>query len=334
VLSILDADDDMQVVTVSKDGMAAAATGADEMTQVMESAESAIVGEGRILVPIRLEGRAIGVLDLQSNGVAQFEQQHAHFASRLADHAAIAIENARLYERIDRANEATSQFVSQVTHKLRTPLTSIRGYAGLLGNERVGSLTPKQKAFAEAIERNVDWMEVLVCDLQDISQIEAGEFRLRREAVPLISALKEAFQATEGQMEARSHEVRWDIPGDLPAVLADPASLTKIFANLLSNACKYTPDGGHIDVRAQCSEGSVQCTVTDDGIGISPEDQAQVFTKFFRSEDAAVRGMPGTGLGLSIVKHLVEMHGGETTVESQPGRGTAVTFTLPVARIG
>jgi signal transduction histidine kinase len=330
-LSVLDADDRMRMVIAPRNGLTPVVAEGEEMKQAMDSTEPAILMEDRILAPIRLDGRAIGLLDVQGKGKPRFDQEHAHFASRLADHAAIAIENARLYERIRGANRAKSEFVSFVTHELRTPLTSIRGYASLLGNERVGSLSPRQKEFAQAIHRNVDRMKVLISDLQDIAKIEAGQLRLEKKAVSLTDALREAFQTARDEIGDRSHSVRSDIPDDLPAVLADPTYLTQILVNLLSNACKYTPESGDIRVRARSADGTVRCTVMDNGIGISPEDQAQLFTKFFRSESPAVREMPGTGLGLSIVKKLVEMHGGETKVESQLGRGTAVTFTVPAA---
>jgi signal transduction histidine kinase len=321
----------MRTVTASKNGLTPIVAGSEEIRQSMESPGPAMLSENHILVPIRLDGRAIGLLDLQGIGTSSLQPEHACFATRLADHAAIAIENARLHERVRRANQAKSEFVSFVTHELRTPMTSIRGYASLLGNEMVGTLSPRQKEFAEAIHRNVDQMKVLVSDLQDISRIEAGQLRLEKQAVSLTGALREAFQATKDEIGDRYHSMRSDIPDDLPEVLGDPTYLRRILVNLLSNARKYTQEGGDIRVRARCLDDTVQCTVIDNGIGISPEDQTQLFTKFFRSEDPAVREMPGTGLGLSLVKHLVEMHGGETRIESQLGRGTAVTFTIPVA---
>ena len=121
------------------------------------------------------------------------------------------------------------------------------------------------------------------------------------------------------------------LPDDLPPVHADPVRLAQILINLLSNAYKYTPEGGQIHVRAWLQNEYVHCAVSDTGIGISPDDQAKLFTRFFRSEDPAVREMPGTGLGLCIVKSLVELQGGEIRVETQLEEGTTFTFTVPVA---
>ena len=139
------------------------------------------------------------------------------------------------------------------------------------------------------------------------------------------------MQSTQGQVEARSQQLMVEVPGELPSVSADPARLTQVLINLLSNAYKYTPEGGNIHVRAWLENGYVSCAVSDTGIGMSPDDLEKLFTKFFRSEDPAVREMPGTGLGLCITKSLVELQGGEMKVESQVGEGTTFTFTIPVA---
>ena len=201
----------------------------------------------------------------------------------------------------------------------------------MLIKQMFGPLTPQQEQFVHTICNNVERMQIQVSDLQDISRIETGQLLLATKPMALASVLEDALQATRGQVEARSQQLTLEVPEDLPLVHADPARLTQILINLLSNAYKYTPEGGHIRLRAWLQDGYVHCTVSDTGIGISPEDQARLFTKFFRSEDPEVREMPGTGLGLCIVKSLVELQGGEIEMESQLGKGTTFTFTVPVA---
>jgi len=299
---------------------------------VVRSREPIVVGRLRILVPIRYEDQAVGLIDLRSNGSLLFRPEHAQFASRLADHAAVAIENACLYEKVRQADRAKSEFVSFVAHELRTPMTSIRGYADMLGGGVVGSLTPQQGDFVQIIHNNVERMQILVADLQDISRIETGQMRLEVKATSFAAALEDALQSTQGQIEGRSQQLTLEVPKDMPPVHADSARLAQILINLFSNACKYTPEGGHVSVQVSMDDGRVCCAVSDTGIGISPEDQAKLFTKFFRSEDSAVRDMPGTGLGLCIVKSLVELQGGEIEVESQLGEGTTLTFTVPIAK--
>jgi signal transduction histidine kinase len=303
----------------------------DAVRLVMASREPIVIGAKRMLVPIRCKDRVVGLLDLRGNGGRSFRPDHAQFASRVADHAAIAIENARLYERVRQANLAKSEFVSLVAHELRTPMTSIRGYTDMLARQIVGPLTPRQAEFLSIIGSNVHRMQVLVSDLQDISRIETGRLRLEMESTALAEAIQNALQATRGQIEGRSQQLELDVPEGLPRVHADPARLAQILINLLSNAHKYTPEGGRIRVRAWLDNGYVHCSVIDNGVGISVEDQTQLFTKFFRSENPAVRQIPGTGLGLCIVKSLVELQGGRIELASALGEGSTFTFTVPVS---
>ncbi len=297
---------------------------------VMRSQGPLVIGRLRILVPIRCRDHMVGLLDLRSNGNPAFRPEHAQFASRLADHAAVAIENARLYEEVRQANQAKSEFISLVAHELRTPMTSIRGYADMMARGMVGPMSPQQVDFARIICSNVERMQVLVSDLQDISRIETGQLRLEIKPIALSEAVRSALQSTRSQIEARAQQLAVDVP-DALMVNADPARTTQVLINLLSNACKYTPEGGRIGVRARVDGSYVYCAVSDNGIGMSAEDQMRLFTKFFRSENPVVRETPGTGLGLCIVKSLVELQGGVIAVESEPGRGTTFTFTLPAA---
>lgn len=329
-LSILDEGE--VVRTVSRPSSECPVALEAETLRAAEDSRGPLVIEGRrMLVPIRFEDRMVGLLDLRRNGEGGFEADHVQLVGRLADHAAVAIENARLYEKVRQANLAKSEFVSFVAHELRTPMTSIRGYADLLAKGIVGPLTPQQEEFIHTILSNVERMQILVSDLRDVSRIETGQLLLEIRPAGLEEALDGALEATRAQIEARNQQLTVEVPEDLPAVSADPARLTQVLINLLSNACKYTPAGGHIGVRAWTHDGYVHCAVSDTGIGISPEDQVRLFTKFFRSEDPAVREVPGTGLGLCIVKSLVELHGGHIEVESQLGVGTTFTFTVPIA---
>jgi len=329
VLGVLDDGGSFRVGSCAGDGNETDLSDVPQL--VMDCREPVVVDGGRMLVPIRCEDRVVGVLDLRRGDTRQFKPDHVQLAGRLADRAAIAIENARLYEQVRRANQAKSEFVSLVAHELRTPMTSIHGYADMLEKRIVGPLTDHQAQFVQTIISNVKRMQVLVSDLQDVSRIETGQLRLEVQTVELGDALENGLQATQAQIEARAQRLAVDVPKDLPPVRADPARLAQIIINLLSNAYKYTPEGGLIRVRAWPKDGYVYCAVADTGVGISPEDQARLFTKFFRSEDPAVRKAPGTGLGLCIVKSLVELQGGEVKVKSRLGKGTTFTFTVPVA---
>jgi signal transduction histidine kinase len=332
-LSILDGEG--TVCTVSCAGDDGATEPESDMVQLaMTSREPVMTNGKRMLIPIRYKERTVGLLCLRSNRELPSHPDSVQFAGRLANHAAVAIENARLYEQVREANQAKSEFISCVSHELRTPMTSIRGYAEMLEKGMVGPLSSQQTEFIRTIRRNAERMQVLVSDLQDVSRIETGQLRLEMGSVSPADALESALQATQAQIQARSQHLAVDMPDDLPPVYADRARLAQILINLLSNAYKYTPKGGHIGVRAQVQGEYVQCAVSDTGTGISPQDQKCLFTKFFRSEDPAVRETTGTGLGLCIVKSLVELQGGEIEVESELGKGTTVALTIPVSTVG
>jgi len=305
---------------------------AEELAADVARQGNAAATGAMLSAPIKVGDRVIGTLNVGNRvSTRPFSGHERQLLLALADYAAIAIENARLYEDTRQADRAKSEFVSLVSHELRTPMTSIRGYADMLAKGMCGSLTPQQEQFINIIRNNAKRMQILVSDLQDVSRIETGQLRLEIKLTDLTGALEDALQATQGQIEARSQQLTLEVAEDLPLVHADSARLTQILTNLLSNAYKYTPEGGRIRVRAWSQNGYVHCTVSDSGIGISPEDQACLFTKFFRSEDPAVQEKPGTGLGLCIVKSLVQLQGGEIEMESQLGEGTTFTFTVPIA---
>jgi signal transduction histidine kinase len=289
----------------------------------------------QITAPIRREDEIIGIIGLESRRADQFDQEALDFIVRLADHAAIAIENARLFEAVQAANDAKTEFVSFVSHELKQPMTSIKGYSDLLTKGTAGELNEMQESFLEVIRANVSRMGELVQGLLDISRIEAGRVRINTEAVQMHEAVAEAVRGVQEQITAKSQDLTVEVPEALPTVAADRTRLVQILVNLLSNACKYTPEGGSITVKAQPANGSedgfVRCSVRDTGVGISEEDQARLFTKYFRADDPAVRNEPGTGLGLVITKNLIELQGGKIWMESQAGQGSEFTFTMPVA---
>ncbi|MGD1993769.1 MAG: HAMP domain-containing sensor histidine kinase, partial [Anaerolineae bacterium] len=250
-------------------------------------------------------------------------------------HAAIAIENARLFEAVQTANDAKTEFVSFVSHELKQPMTSIKGYSDLLTKGTAGELNEMQQSFLEVIRSNVSRMDELVRGLLDISRIEAGRVRINAEPVQMHEAVAEAVRGVQEQITAKSQDLVVEVPVALPTVAADRTRLVQILVNLLSNACKYTPEGGAIYVEAEPMDGPgsgfVRCSVRDTGVGISEEDQQRLFTKYFRADDPAVRAEPGTGLGLVITKNLIELQGGEIWMESELGQGSEFAFTMPVA---
>jgi signal transduction histidine kinase len=284
---------------------------------------------GLLTVPLQREGRIIGVIALNRRDGTNFERDDLDFVSRLADHAVISIENARLYEAVQKANQAKTEFVSVMTHELRLPMTSIKGYAEML--EMTGELTEKQVRFIDIIQGSVQRMSILISDLSDISRIESGRLKVDIEkSVDFKALVKEALSPLQAEIDRREHKLVVDIPDDLPAVKADSQRLQQILTNLVSNAYKYTPNGGTITVQTKSDNQTVTCMVKDTGIGMTEEEVKKLFNKFWRSEEGYVRDQPGTGLGLAIAKNLIEMQGGEMSVESKKGAGTTFSFTIPI----
>ncbi len=293
----------------------------------------------QLAVPIRREAEVIGILFLESRTAGQYSEEKLRFLTRLSDHAAIAISNSQYYAEVQEANIAKSDFVSFVSHELKTPMTSIKGYADLLAKGAVGPVSEAQSNFLSTIRSNVNRMSTLVSDLADISRIEAGRLRLEFSAVPIIEVVEEIVRSTQAQFEEKEQVLRLEIPEDLEPVWGDRTRLIQVLTNLVSNAHKYTPAGGTIEIRATQEDNTrdpegapqvIHLAVEDTGIGISAEDQKKIFQKFFRSEDEQAREAPGTGLGLNITKNLVEMQGGQIWFESTYGKGTTFHFTIPV----
>ncbi|HFE66137.1 MAG TPA: GAF domain-containing sensor histidine kinase [Chloroflexi bacterium] len=300
------------------------------------SAEESIDGTPanvQLAVPIRQDGRPIGLITLETQHANEIDREDVAFVERLADRAAVAIKNARLYEEIHAANKAKSEFVSLVAHELRVPMTSIKGYTDLMNSGMAGPLSDMQKEFLTVIKRNLERMSSLIRDLSDINRIESGRMKFDFQDFDLQTIVDDVLGSLRERIEARNQTLVVEMGEGLTAVYADPTRIAQVLANLVSNANKYTPDGGQITVRVEQGERFTAVTVQDNGIGISAEDQAQLFTQFFRSEDQLVREQQGWGLGLSIVRKMVEAQNGEISFESELGKGSAFTFTIPLANI-
>jgi two-component system phosphate regulon sensor histidine kinase PhoR len=222
-------------------------------------------------------------------------------------------------------------FVANVSHELRTPLASIKGYAETL---RSGAVDDKENRldFLRTIEEHADHLTKLVDDLLDLSAIESGHRAPRLVPTDLALMLAESVRAFAPPAEERKVGLEFLPSPGLPRASVDPDQLRQILANLLDNALKYTEPGGRVTVSAEPWEGGVRVTVQDTGVGIPAEHLPRLFERFYRVDKARAREAGGTGLGLSIVKHLVEAHGGEVSVESKRPGGSSFRFTLPAAK--
>jgi len=312
------------------------------LPEVLPGDQPVLIGKApeRIAVPIRRQETTIGLLVLDATQPERVTKEALAFLDRLSDHAAIAIANAQLYDEVQRANIAKSDFVSFAAHELKNPMTSIRGYTELLLSGAVGEINEAQRNFLQVIHANVERMAALVTDLADVSRIEAGRLRLDFKAVDVHDIVDEVVSSTRHMIESKGQTLELDVPDNLPPVWGDRVRLVQILTNLVSNAHKYTEEGGRIVIHAEHTanqwdpEGArevVHIRVEDNGIGIREEDQHKIFSKFFRADDEKTRQAPGTGLGLNITKNLVELQGGKIWFESVFRQGTTFHFTVPVA---
>ena len=219
-------------------------------------------------------------------------------------------------------------FVGTVSHELRTPLTAIKGFIELVADGEAGPVTDTQREFLEIAARNSDKLGVLINDLIDMNLIESQRLEVRLAPLDLALVLADVASTFRVMAQTKGLAFRQDV-ASLPPVLGDSARLVQVFSNLVSNAIKYTPRG-EVGIQAAATAGGVEVTVHDTGIGLSREEHAQLFTRFFRGRSSVVAEAGGTGLGLVIAKAIVERHDGTVTVDSRPGEGSRFRVTLPV----
>ena len=229
---------------------------------------------------------------------------------------------------VRRLETVRRDFVANVSHELKTPLTAIRGFAETLSTELAGDAHHAQ--FAETIRTNAERMQRLIDDLLDLSRIESGGWVPTPQAVDLAAAANEAINPYRAEAEARGTRLETDIAGNAASFRADPVAVRQVLGNLIENAVRYTPQGGTVTVFARADDGGIAIGVRDTGAGIPSDHLPRIFERFYRVDTARSRAAGGTGLGLAIVKHLVEAHGGHVRAESQVGHGTTVTALFPM----
>jgi PAS domain S-box-containing protein len=232
-------------------------------------------------------------------------------------------------ERLSELERVKGDFVSTVSHELRTPITSIIGYTELLGDGAVGELTLSQQEIIDRVDRNGRRLLLLVEDLLTLSQIEASALKIEPVSTDVRRVVTNAHDKVVPTLGGRSLDISVLVPTQPVVHHGDPVQLERMLVNLLTNAVKFTPDGGRVEVQLRTRNENTEIVISDNGMGIPEEEQAKLFTRFFRSSTATERAIQGTGLGLTIVKAIVALHGGRVDVESAPQRGTTVTVTLP-----
>jgi len=292
-----------------------------------------------VVTPLLREGKPFGTILLRRNEVRAFSDQEVALLRTFGDQAAIALENVRLFHEIEQksrqletANRHKSEFLANMSHELRTPLNAIIGFSEVLLERLFGDLNPKQDDYLKDIHSSGKHLLQLINDILDLSKVEAGRMELETSSFDLPTAIANAMTLIRERAQKHEIALSQEVGAGLGEIVADERKFKQILLNLLSNAVKFTPDGGRIEVKAHRDAGNVVVSVHDTGIGIAPADRDAVFEEFRQVGRNYTNKQEGTGLGLALTRKFVELHGGRIWLESEPGKGSTFTFTIPAAR--
>jgi len=287
-------------------------------------------------VPLLREDQIIGSLSFNRKAPGEFPPEVVEVLKTFATQSALAIQNARLFREIadksaqlEAAGRHKSEFLANMSHELRTPLNAIIGFSEILAERMFGDINEKQTEYLQDILESGRHLLSLINDILDLSKIEAGRMELELSEFDLPTAIDNALILVRERASRRGIRLGSTVDERLGMIGGDERKVKQVLLNLLSNALKFTPEGGRIDVGARLEDGVAEVSVADTGVGIAPADQEAVFEEF-RQVGAADKKAEGTGLGLALSRKFIELHGGRIWVKSEPGTGSSFTFTLPL----
>ncbi len=304
-----------------------------------------------VSVPLYATGRIIGTLNLGSMHANGFSHHDVEVLEQMAPHVAVAIRNAQLLENLQQSleevtrareklheaneelktlDEMKTNLLSNVSHELRTPLVSIMGYTDMIYNGKAGPVTDTQREYLSISLRNVDKLVTLIENLLDFSRLHRGAETLVFDTLDLVDVARSSLQIIQPVADGRDIRLILDAPEEPISVEGDKGKLGQVFNNLLSNAVKFNHNGGSVTVRVRPAGDSVECSVSDTGIGIPPEALDKIFTRFYQYDSSSTRKYGGTGIGLSIAQDIVRLHGSRIVTSSELGEGATFRFALPL----
>jgi signal transduction histidine kinase len=286
-----------------------------------------------LMVPLRRGSELLGFHTAgYCGGEGAFGARQERIARGVGQLASLAFENVRLVEELEQANKVKSDFVATMSHELRTPLNVIIGYTDLVVEGTFGPLTPEQAESLQRVQANARELRDLVTATLDVSRLEAGHVPLELQEVAIADLIREVDVETRELQEQPGLDFVWNVAADVPCMQTDPAKLRVVLKNLIGNAAKFT-GRGTITVDARASDGGVEISVADTGIGISAEALPVIFEPFRQVDSSPTREHGGVGLGLYIVRRLLDLLGGTIAVESEVGRGSTFRVQLPLSTI-
>jgi signal transduction histidine kinase len=286
-----------------------------------------------LFVPLKVEDKIIGILGAYCTHPERFGKKEVDFFQLAAGLVAIALENARSYEAIEKLIGERSRFMTRVAHNLRAPLAAVLGILEVVQGGYLGRLSDSQREHLQQVDRRAQMMISLINELLTLARSRSERQKITIEQInlkELAGRIQRAFQAKAVEKKVN---LGVTIPDNLPEIWADDVMIEQLLENLVSNAIKYTPSGGRVWLAFSTgTNGTVRVEVSDNGIGIPKADIPNLFKEFFRTENAKAVEEIGTGLGLAIVKAIVDLHGGRIRVESEEGLGTIFVVHLPITQ--
>jgi signal transduction histidine kinase/CheY-like chemotaxis protein len=290
----------------------------------------ALTPHSALVVPLVTEQRVIGTVTVLDK-TGGFNQDDEDFLTLFAGSAAIALDNAILYQRSLELDRLKSEFVAVVSHEIRTPLTVIRGSLELLADEKIWKLEPRQYQLLDGAQANCDRLMLLIRDILDFSKLESNGLPMSFAPASVAEVVRRGIQQLGTLPVEKEIQLAESVEPGLPSVIMDENRIVQVITNLLSNALKFSSPGGTVEVSAGRENGRIVVRVRDQGEGIAPNDIKRLFRKFSQLDSSTTRRVGGTGLGLVISKGIIEAHDGQIWVESKLGEGSVFSFSLPVA---
>jgi signal transduction histidine kinase len=287
-------------------------------------------------IPLLREQQIMGGLAVWRRQTGEFKPEVVNLLQTFATQSALAIHNARLFreiqekgQQLELASKYKSQFLASMSHELRTPMNAVLGYTRMLLMNVYGELPEKVKDVHQRIDKSGRHLLGLINDVLDFSKIEAGQLALTINPYSIKDVIQAVVSSTQSLATEKNLALKIAVPADLPAASGDERRISQVLLNLVGNAIKFT-DAGEVHIDAAAKDGALEVSVSDTGPGISTVDQEHIFEEFRQAEGATTSKKGGTGLGLAIAKKIVELHGGRIWVESEVGKGSKFTFSLPL----